>query len=198
MSSLNGVIGQLTTLPSVIRTSTVAGELSRLTGVSPITSVYTPRGSVTPYVSSPYVSSPYVSSPYVSSRLASVSSISSGPHIDSVPTEPSSSGPSAGLIAGAVIGGIAALALVGILVLLYLRHKRNQKKKPSTTTPAQVGGVEKQMLNGDVPIGKPEMGTSANAWELQGSGPQGHGDNHVGRGPWELAGQSDHLLGQKR
>jgi hypothetical protein len=90
------------------------------------------------------------------------------------------------------------LALIGIFVLLYLRHKRKQNKTSSTTTPAHVGGGEKEMHNGDIPIGKPEMGTSANAWELQGSGPQGHGNNDVGRGPWELAGQSDHLLGQKR
>jgi hypothetical protein len=40
----------------------------------------------------------------------------------SAPSNPSS--PSAGLIVGAVIGSIAALALVGIFVLLYLRHRK--------------------------------------------------------------------------
>lgn len=47
------------------------------------------------------------------------------------PSNPDS-GPSAGLIAGVVVRAIAALALIGIFILLLLRHRRKNKYQPSS------------------------------------------------------------------
>ncbi|KAF2825701.1 hypothetical protein CC86DRAFT_446340 [Ophiobolus disseminans] len=48
-------------------------------------------------------------------------------------TASKSSSPSPGLIAGAVIGGIAVLILLGILIMLILRHKRKNRHPPLPT-----------------------------------------------------------------
>ena len=40
------------------------------------------------------------------------------------------SGPSAGLIAGVVVGAVAALALLGIFILLLLRYRKKKSQKP--------------------------------------------------------------------
>jgi hypothetical protein len=51
-------------------------------------------------------------------------------------TSSKGSSPSPGLIAGAVIGGIAVLLLFGILVMLILRHKRKARHQTNSTTEA--------------------------------------------------------------
>jgi hypothetical protein len=69
------------------------------------------------------------------------SATSSGAAAGGVGLEPTKSGGSqAGLIAGATIGGIAAIALVGIAILLAIRYSR--KKTTATTEPnvQQVSG----------------------------------------------------------
>jgi len=72
-----------------------------------------------------------------STATGSVSSLgSTGTQEPSLSTNSSSSksdsGPSTGLIAGVVVGGIAALALIGIFVLLLLRHRKKKKDKSKT------------------------------------------------------------------
>jgi hypothetical protein len=96
-----------------------------------------------------------------------------------------------------VIGGIAVLALIGIFVLLYLRHRGPRNKETPPETFELVGGEEKERHNGDVSMSKPELATGANTWELQGSGFQGEGNRHGGSGPWELPGHAEHLMSQK-
>jgi hypothetical protein len=92
---------------------------------------------------------------------------------------PSSGGSSPGLIAGAVIGSVAVLILVGILIVLVLRHR----KKSSNTTPLVEnkveGGADKEVYHGQPQDRQPvnEMSTNANAWEME-----GHGHST----PWEL------------
>ncbi|KAJ5026917.1 hypothetical protein J3E72DRAFT_385861 [Bipolaris maydis] len=70
-------------------------------------------------------------------RAASVTSsegLASSSSATPLPLSPSNSDSetSAGLIAGVVIGAIAALALIGIFILLLLRHRRKNKYRPSS------------------------------------------------------------------
>jgi hypothetical protein len=93
-----------------------------------------------------------------------------------------------GLIAGAVIGSIAALALVGIFVLLYLRHRKGAAKPiPAEDGPSQ---GEKHVQEDQFPLAlayKPELATNANAWELPAQG------QARAMGPWELPGSNQGL-----
>ncbi|KAF2831670.1 hypothetical protein CC86DRAFT_378466 [Ophiobolus disseminans] len=104
----------------------------------------------------------------------------------SAPSTGGSSGPSAGLIAGAVIGSVAVLALIGIFTLLLLRHRKktSNKSKPAETIPEHVAGGEKYVVHDGGMMYKPEMETHANAWELPAQGPGHQG----GTGPYEMPG----------
>lgn len=181
MSSLVDPFPQSSKAPPVL-SSALGAASSRLIGLSSMTGT-----------ASFSTNSPANPSMPISSVVSSVASPTSSVKSSDTSIGSTSSGPSAGLIAGAVIGSVAVLVLIGIFVLLYLRHKRTANKDPSTDTPAQVGGPEKEPYNDNTTTIKPELATNANAWELQGSGAQGHRNAHSGQGPWELPG---HVAGQ--
>ncbi|KAB2106570.1 hypothetical protein AG0111_0g5192 [Alternaria gaisen] len=63
-----------------------------------------------------------------SSTASQGSTSSSSAAAASSPSSNSSSGPSTGLIAGVVVGGVAALALIGIFILLLLRHRKRKSR----------------------------------------------------------------------
>ncbi|KAH7076799.1 hypothetical protein BKA63DRAFT_290474 [Paraphoma chrysanthemicola] len=136
----------------------------------------------------------------VPSTLSTVSSFTSSMAQSSASGGGGSSSPSAGLIAGAVIGSVAALALIGIFVLLFLRHRRGKPAKTSETEQIEKAELEGQGIShGKQEVGeaeKPELATKANAWELQGNGPaMGATNAHGGIGPWELPGHAEQMQG---
>jgi len=103
------------------------------TGVAAVVS------NTSPATTSASVTSSSSSGSSVTSSATSEGAVQVGPS----PTGQSSSGGSkshAGLIAGAVIGGIAAVALVGIAVLLAIRYGKKNKTTPDG---AAVGGDPK-------------------------------------------------------
>lgn len=146
--------------------------------------------------------------PPVLSSASSVAPNPSRPTAQSVGTNTSSppvstsNSPSAGLVAGIVIGSVAAVALIGIFVLLYLRHRKNRSNGDETVGHAsveQVGdvvenekgtAVDTRLLEARYQLGE-EMITNANRWEL---------DDQVRQrlqGPWELPGHVETGYGKR-
>ncbi|KAH7086995.1 hypothetical protein FB567DRAFT_602555 [Paraphoma chrysanthemicola] len=134
------------------------------------------------------------------SNATTVTDVTSSTAQSSVGGGGGSSSPSAGLIAGAVIGSVAALALIGIFVLLFLRHRRGKPAKTNETEQVEKAELEGQGISrGKQELGeaeKPELATKANAWELQGNGAaMDAGNAHGGTGPWELPGHAEQMRG---
>jgi hypothetical protein len=76
------------------------------------------------------------------------------------------------------------LALVGIFVLLFLRHKKAKAASRRNQSPVYAdedGGLE--VAGHGHAMYKPEMETHANRWEMEGQGGMER------RGPWEMDGQ---------
>ena len=73
-----------------------------------------------------------------------------------------------------MIGSVAVLVLIGILVMLILRHKKQNKTNSPAANGGEYGHGEKEVYYGDaqprVPRGN-EMATNTNAWELEGHVP---------------------------
>ncbi|CAO2656628.1 Nn.00g054310.m01.CDS01 [Neocucurbitaria sp. VM-36] len=153
-SILSSIGGEIT---SFLSSASITIALPTLTSNTPQASVTppaatTPRSSAVQSVPTSVVSTPAVpvsnsattpTRSQISSLVTKTSSDLSQSTAQSTSSSSSaassssstSSSPSAGLIAGAVIGGIAVLVLLGILLMLILRHKR---KKATTNRPSTI------------------------------------------------------------
>ncbi|KAH7372321.1 hypothetical protein BKA66DRAFT_468692 [Pyrenochaeta sp. MPI-SDFR-AT-0127] len=160
---------------------------------TPVVTSSSAKGSVVPTPSSRSPGST-LATVTSNSGISQSTARSTAPSATSAASSSSASGPSTGLIVGAAIGGVAVLALIGIFIMLILRHKRKKSStkasateseehnaamyrgEPSTSTIAANSAAEDEKHvyhhTREPPVYQQgrdnEMGISANVWEIDG------------------------------
>ncbi|KAI8940429.1 hypothetical protein NX059_004117 [Plenodomus lindquistii] len=131
---ISSIAGQVTsilasndvTVPTAIITSAINGVIQTLEPSAASTADVTAiASSIEAAASSLATASP--------TRSSSSTQSSTTANAEPIVTSSGSSKPNIGLIVGAVVGGVAALALIGILIMLILRHKKRRSTPPTPT-----------------------------------------------------------------